>query len=277
MKFNEDFLKALSFSVEDPFAIEVPKYSKSLNESLNEDKTLNEDANNQIYFRAYVANLGKYNEGELVGTWVDFPIDEDDFDEVLRRIGINNEYEEWFVADYECSLDAFDWEQFGEYPSYESLQDFALELEDIDDVTAVDNAYELTGDLEEAIEGLNNGNIIFLSGIDTLNELGYYVIDEMYGGIENLDSSTISSYIDYDALGRDLSMEFDEDSMGETIGEYYCGNEDASYTEIGEEYFEAVGVDISNPQAYFDYEAFGRDYDLTVNGMFTKNGYVEEI
>ena len=28
--------------------------------------------------RVYIANLGKYNEGELVGDWFSFPIDEEE-------------------------------------------------------------------------------------------------------------------------------------------------------------------------------------------------------
>jgi hypothetical protein len=34
--------------------------------------------------RVYIANLGKYNEGELVGAWFTPPVD---FDEVKERIG----------------------------------------------------------------------------------------------------------------------------------------------------------------------------------------------
>ena len=44
--------------------------------------------NEPLYFRAYITNLGKYNEGELVGEWVDFPIDEDEFNDILTRIEI---------------------------------------------------------------------------------------------------------------------------------------------------------------------------------------------
>ena len=29
----------------------------------------------------YITNLGKYNEGELVGKWIELPIDEDDFED----------------------------------------------------------------------------------------------------------------------------------------------------------------------------------------------------
>lgn len=35
----------------------------------------------------YIANLGKYNEGYLVGAWFTFPIDEED---VKEKIGLMN-------------------------------------------------------------------------------------------------------------------------------------------------------------------------------------------
>jgi len=36
----------------------------------------------------YIANLGKYNEGYLVGAWFTFPIDEED---VKEKIGLNEQ------------------------------------------------------------------------------------------------------------------------------------------------------------------------------------------
>ena len=37
---------------------------------------------------AYITNLGKYTEGELIGEWVEFPISSEQFQDVLKRIGI---------------------------------------------------------------------------------------------------------------------------------------------------------------------------------------------
>ena len=48
--------------------------------------------------QVYIANLGKYNEGELVGAWFTPPID---YDEMAERIGLNDEYEEYAIHDYE--------------------------------------------------------------------------------------------------------------------------------------------------------------------------------
>ncbi len=246
-----------------------------LKEEINLDEAYGED----VYFKAFVTNLGKYNEGDLVGEWVEFPIDETEFNAILERIGVDGvNYEEWFVTDYECSLDAFDWQEFGEYPSYEQLQEFGLLLEDIDDVTSVDNAYEFTGNLQEAIDGIVNGDIVFLEGVNSDSDLGQYIVDNMYGGVENLDISTIEEYFDYEALGRELDMDMYGEDDELTAGEYFCGDEDASHSEIGMSYVDGVGIDgVAHPEYYFDYEEFGRQIDMETDGMFTSDGYVERI
>ena len=57
-------------------------------------------------FAAFITNLGKYNEGELVGEWVKFPTTAEELKEVFKRIGIGQKddfgqpYEEWFITDY---------------------------------------------------------------------------------------------------------------------------------------------------------------------------------
>lgn len=53
-------------------------------------------------FEAYITNLGKYNEGELVGEWVKFPTTQEELHNVFERIDIGSKdkfgctYEEWF-------------------------------------------------------------------------------------------------------------------------------------------------------------------------------------
>lgn len=39
-------------------------------------------------FAAFITNLGKYNEGELVGEWVKFPTSAEEIWAVFDRIGI---------------------------------------------------------------------------------------------------------------------------------------------------------------------------------------------
>ena len=63
--------------------------------------------------QVYIANLGKYNEGELVGDWFSFPLDEE---VIAERIGLNAEYEEYAIHD----TDNFPME-ISEYTSIEEL------------------------------------------------------------------------------------------------------------------------------------------------------------
>ena len=54
-------------------------------------------------FEAFITNLGKYNEGELVGEWVKFPTTSEELQKVFERIGIGskddfgNPYEELVI------------------------------------------------------------------------------------------------------------------------------------------------------------------------------------
>lgn len=56
-------------------------------------------------FAAFITNLGKYNEGDLVGEWVKFPTTPEEMQKVFERIGIGQKddfgqpYEEWFITD----------------------------------------------------------------------------------------------------------------------------------------------------------------------------------
>ena len=59
-------------------------------------------ASRDCAFSAFITNLGKYNEGYLIGEWVKFPVTNEELQAVFQRIGINRRYEEWFITDYEC-------------------------------------------------------------------------------------------------------------------------------------------------------------------------------
>ena len=60
--------------------------------------------------QVYIANLGKYNEGELVGDWFSFPLDEE---VIAERIGLNAEYEEYAIHDRTTSR----WRLANTFPS----------------------------------------------------------------------------------------------------------------------------------------------------------------
>ena len=61
-------------------------------------------------FEAYITNLGKYNEGELVGETLKFPTTTEDVQALLKRIGVDGvRYEEFFIT-------SFDGDVLGLYP-----------------------------------------------------------------------------------------------------------------------------------------------------------------
>ena len=91
----------------------------------------------------YIANLGKYNEGYLVGDWFRFPLNEE---EIAERIGLNAEYEEYAVHD----TDNFPME-VSEYISIEELNNIYDMIEDFPDyiVDCLDEFISHYGSLEE--------------------------------------------------------------------------------------------------------------------------------
>ena len=86
--------------------------------------------------QAFVTNLGKYNEGELVGEWVSFPVTPEEMRAVLDRIGIGHPdafgvpYEEIFITDYDTDLYGVSGE-LGEYENLDKLNYLASRLEEL--------------------------------------------------------------------------------------------------------------------------------------------------
>ena len=122
-------------------------------------------------FAAFITNLGKYNEGDLVGEWVKFPTTPEEMQKVFERIGIGQKddfgqpYEEWFITDYDCYVDGL-YDKLGEY-------------ENLD-------CYDIYPDIHDH------------------DDLGRYYIEE-------LDAMQVPehlrNYIDYEACGRDVALE----------------------------------------------------------------------
>ena len=154
-------------------------------------------------FKVYVTNLGKYNEGELIGEWINLPATEEEIEELLNRISINEEYEEIFITDYE--------NEFGyvvnEYDNLDELNDIAYELDNLTDYEkeVLKAGLELWS-FEEVFDNLDD--FILMEDINTDYDLGYYWIEE--SGCYNLDNlGNLRNYIDYEAFGRDIRLETD--------------------------------------------------------------------
>ena len=162
-------------------------------------------------FETFVTNLGKYNEGELVGEWVKFPITNEEMQEVFKRIGIGGRYEEWFITDYECH-DPGIYDLLGEYESLSELNYLAGQIMELNESEefwqAVLDLGEYTGSVKDLINLTENMDCFdYLSGVTSDSDLGYYWIEES-GCYDTKAMGALSSYIDYESFGRDIR--FDE-------------------------------------------------------------------
>ena len=151
----------------------------------------------------YLTNLGKYNEGELIGEWVELPVSHEELQKVFERIGINEEYEEYFITDYEC-----DFYEVGEYESLDTLNEIAERIEELgEEESEVVKALmsELGYTLNEAINKVNSGNYRIYSDCDDMTDIAYQVVEEC-GYLNNVPDN-VARYFDYESFGRDLGIE----------------------------------------------------------------------
>ncbi len=147
--------------------------------------------------RVYITNLGKYNDGELIGEWFILPID---FEEVKERIGLNNEYEEYAIHDWELPF------EISEYTSIEEINrlcSMAEELASMDMGEAIsDIQNSFFSSFQELYE--HKDDIIYYPECNDMTDVAYYLINEC-GALGEIPTS-IQDYIDYEAYGRDLEI-----------------------------------------------------------------------
>ena len=162
---------------------------------------------------AFVTNLGKYNEGELVGKWVTFPIDEDEERELMKDIGCvykdedgewhNERHEEIFITDYDCDFNA---KSLGEYISIEELNEIAERIEKFDEDLFEVIQDEHDPDVYDAIDTYESECYVWYPR-STLNELAYEMAEEeMYSqGMDRGQIEWVERYFDYEAYADYLS------------------------------------------------------------------------
>ena len=159
--------------------------------------------------KIFITNLGKYTEGYLIGKWVKLPVSEDKLDEVLKAIGINEYYEEFFISDFENERIIGLSEVVSEYSSVQALNKLAQRLEELSDDEADKLGavleYEACRSVSDVLELLDElDNFDLLTDVTDDEDLGYYYAEE-YCSIDIPENS--QPYFDYEAYGRDIRLE----------------------------------------------------------------------
>lgn len=190
-------------------------------------------------FAAFITNLGKYNEGELVGEWVKFPTTAEELKEVFKRIGIGQKddfgqpYEEWFITDYDCYVDGL-YSKLGEYENLDELNYLASKLDEMSEseyaqFQAGMEMGDHCGSLQEIINLTENLDCYEVyPDIHDYDDLGRYYIEEL--DVMQVPEH-LQNYIDYEAYGRDVAIDengaFTDQGYvrdtGDSFHEYYDG------------------------------------------------------
>ena len=160
-------------------------------------------------FEAYVTNLGKYNEGELVGEYLKFPTTPEEVQALLKRIGVDGvRYEEIFITDFNGDVLGL-YDHLGEYENLDELNHLAcllseLDQSDLEKFEAVIDSGEHTSSVADLINLTQNLDCFeFYSDVHSDEELGrIYVLE--FGGMEVPEH--LIDYIDYEAYGRDVRI-----------------------------------------------------------------------
>ncbi len=153
-------------------------------------------------FEVYITNLGKYNEGELVGETLKFPTSPQEVQALLKHIGVDGiRYEEFFITSFDGDvLGLYDY--LGEYENLDELNHLACLLSELDQgelekFEAALNIGAHTASVADIINLAQNLDCFeFYPDIETEEDLGRYWAEDLPIPAE------LKDYFDYGAYGR---------------------------------------------------------------------------
>ena len=157
--------------------------------------------------KIFLTNLNQYNAGALVGEWLKLPVaDEAELEAVLKRIGICQGSEEYFITDYESSITNL---QIEEYASVSEVNELATRMDELNDwdyekLCAVIEAESPTS-VKAILALLNELDGFDLIPVENEEELGEFYA-ECCGIFTNLPDF-VQRYFDFEKYGRDIHLE----------------------------------------------------------------------
>ncbi len=165
----------------------------------------------------YITNLHEYNNGYLVGKWIELPMDAEDIQKELESIGIGRPgsdgylCEEYFITDYEAPF------EIGEYENIYKLNDIAQAFEDLteDEQKAALAYVDIGEEISHAIEKAEDGDYT-VHYTDDMEEIAYQYVQDCC----NLPDFALD-YFDYERLARDMEFEGTYIQVEDCIVELY--------------------------------------------------------
>ena len=245
---------------------------------------MSDDYDREGIFEAFITNLGKYNEGALIGEWVSFPATPEEVKKALEKIGIGakdefgNVYEEWFITDYNCDVDGLAKNiNFGEYENLDELNYLDLKIGELNSYElekfqAVLEVSDYTGSVKDII---NLDKYDIYPDVKNCEDLGIYYVDELE--LVKVPDE-LRYYIDYESYGRDIALDengqFTENGYvrdnGDSFEEYY----DGTIESIPEEYRVMNFMEISEKgMENMDYESFKKEFTEDIKEKLYEMGY----
>lgn len=188
-------------------------------------------------FEAYITNLGKYAEGQLVGETLKFPATTEEVQSLLKNIGVDGvRYEEFFITAFDGDVMGL-YDYLTEYENLDELNHLAhliseLDSDEIETLEAALNKGDHTSSVADIINLVHNLDCYSLHpGVTDDETLGRIYVEDM----EAIDvPEHLLNYFDYEAYGRDIRLNEDGHyapggyvlNNGGSFIEHYHGRED---------------------------------------------------
>lgn len=163
-------------------------------------------------FEAYITNLGKYAEGQLVGETLKFPATTEEVQSLLKNIGVDGvRYEEFFITAFDGDVMGL-YDYLTEYENLDELNHLAhliseLDSDEIETLEAALNEGDHTSSVADIINLVHNLDCYDLHpGVTDDETLGRIYVEDM----EAIDvPEHLLNYFDYEAYGRDIRLNED--------------------------------------------------------------------
>lgn len=240
----------------------MKQYDSTLIESISSAYSLLFESNYNNP-KVLLTNLGKYNEGHLQSEWLSLPASEDEIKAVLNKIGINSQYEEYFINDSE----GFGPIPVGESSSLTQLNELAEQIDTVD-YDKLEGIMRAGYNINDALEKYNDGDYTYIECDNRghgNNQLAYAYIEHI-GGFGALSKETKEQEFDYESYGRDMKIDMDPEDP----------DYDKEDEQLALDYIEEIGgvSQLSDEllERYFDYDSYGNTLD--VDFYETSNGWI---